>query len=86
MLCSNCGKEIPFLRRVCPHCHADTQSGEGARDNLALSVISLTFVGLLIGGGIGYYADGPFLAVVYGVVGAICLGIVAITISAVLKE
>jgi len=49
-------------------------------------VILLTFVGLLIGGGIGYYADGPFLAVVYGVVGAILLGIVAITISAVLKE
>lgn len=46
MLCSNCGKDIPFNGNVCPYCHADKSGDQG--------VYGMAVIGGLIGGGIGY--------------------------------
>ncbi len=46
MLCSNCGKSVPFVGKVCPHCGIDK-----SRDQ-AIQVWGC--IGLLAGGGLGW--------------------------------
>lgn len=65
MLCSNCGKDIPFNGNVCPYCHAD-KSGDQM-------ITTLGVIGGAIGGFIGYSVNGVGGAIVGFFVGAIPL-------------
>jgi len=48
VICSNCGKGIPFAGRVCPYCHADKTPDQ--------FWYAWAFVGAILGGIIGWLA------------------------------
>lgn len=49
MRCSNCGKDIPFIGRVCPFCHADKASDKASTIVLWLSFAFGGVPGLIFG-------------------------------------
>lgn len=57
ILCSGCGKKIPYLGDVCPHCLRDKKPDRENFDKIARAVI---WTGLA-GGLIGYLSDGTAL-------------------------
>jgi hypothetical protein len=68
MLCSNCGKDIPFAGNVCPHCRANK-----ARDQLGHM---LATAGAFAGGMAGAFAigwKGLLVGLVLGAFGGIAL-------------
>lgn len=68
MLCSNCGKDIPFVGNVCPYCHHN-KSGDK-------QLTAWTVFFSIVGAGIGIYLYGCVGLIVGfiagGIVGAIC--------------
>ncbi len=69
MLCSDCGKDIPFHGSVCPHCQRD-KSGDQTFQVFAI-------IGMLIGGAVGYAIGGILWALGGGFLGALLMGIFA---------
>jgi len=65
MLCTGCGKKIPFTGDVCPYCHRDKSQDQSLQ-------VGTTIFGA-IGGGIGYMIDGFFWGAIIGVV----IGVIA---------
>lgn len=66
MLCSGCGKDIPFNGSVCPHCQRD-KSGDQTFQVFAI-------IGMLIGGAVGYAIGGILWALGGGFLGALFMG------------
>ena len=69
MLCSGCGKDIPFNGSICPHCQRD-KSGDQTFHVFAI-------VGMLIGGAIGYAIGGILWALGGGFLGVLLMAIFA---------
>ena len=67
MLCTNCGKDIPFVGNVCPWCHANKSGDQGT--------VVLGLIGSAIGAGLGYLIGGIMGGVVGWFVG-IVVGVV----------
>ena len=67
MLCSGCGKDIPFVGQVCPFCQRDKTKDQG---NQTLLVIML-----IVGGGIGYLIGG-FKGLLWGLGVGMVLGVI----------
>jgi RNA polymerase subunit RPABC4/transcription elongation factor Spt4 len=66
MLCSNCGKDIPFLGEVCPWCHK-RKFGDQV-------VTMLGFIGFFVGLGIAFPIAGLNFLPGVGVTMAFCVG------------
>lgn len=65
MICSGCGKEIPFIGVVCPYCHRDKSNDQDY--TIAAFILGgiLGFVGYIIfglGGAIGGFCIGCIIA------------------------
>ncbi len=64
MLCSGCGKDVPFTGEVCPYCQRNKSSDQQKQ------VIGVIFI--MLGGWLGSQIDHMFIgAIVGGVVGII---------------
>jgi hypothetical protein len=74
MLCSNCGKDIPFTGDVCPYCKTDKSKDQRIHAFAMLFAIS----GCLI----GYFFGGFFKSILAGVV----FGIIGMIIAMVTKK
>lgn len=62
MLCSNCGKDIPFSGKVCPYCHADKSKDQATT----------------VAAGLGAFVGGSFLFGIVAVAsGDMCTGMIA---------
>lgn len=69
MLCSGCGKDIPFVGEVCPHCQRD-------KGNDQVTQMAGT-AGLIFGGFIGWMLFGFMGAILTGIIlAAILMGMV----------
>ena len=68
MLCTGCGKEIPFAGQVCPYCQRDKTADQGRH--------LLLMVCLLIGAGVGYLIGG-FSGLLWGAGAGMVLGVIA---------
>lgn len=68
MLCSGCGKDIPFNGTVCPYCQRDKSKDQ------AYTVTA--FIYGLIGGAIGYFVFG-----FWGVLGGFFLGCIIAAVT-----
>ena len=62
MLCSSCGKDIPFVGQVCPHCQRDKSNDQVAQ------VVGC--VGLFVGAGLGWVIGGVVGAIIGAVITA----------------
>lgn len=63
MICSGCGKDIPFSGKVCPHCQRDKSKDQQTQ-----------FYGLVFGftvGGVGYLINGLGAALIGFIVGSV---------------
>ncbi len=69
MLCSGCGKDIPFSGTVCPYCHRDKSKDQG------YTVVAFIFGG--IGGMLGYLILGFWGFIVGMFFGIIIAAVVA---------
>lgn len=49
MRCSNCGKQVPFMGRVCPFCHSDKASDKASTIVAWLSFAFGSIPGLIFG-------------------------------------
>lgn len=67
MICSNCGKDIPFTGEVCPYCQRDKSSDQ--------EQWAIAMVGAALGGAIGYMVNG-IIGVVVGFVIGTGIGVV----------
>lgn len=70
MICSNCGKDIPFNGTVCPHCHMNKQ-GDQIGWALANTLgCALAVIGVVVGSavaGVGGGFVGFFIGAIVGV-------------------
>jgi len=68
MLCSNCGKNIPFTGNVCPYCHKDKTKDQ--------NIQVLGVLGGLVGLAPGWFIGGAAVVVVplLGMIAGIGLG------------
>ncbi len=65
MICSSCGKDIPFSGTVCPYCQCD-KSGDQSTQLLAFALgASGATIGYLVDG-FGYAIAGLFVGAVVG--------------------
>jgi hypothetical protein len=71
MLCSNCGKTIPFLGNTCPYCHYDKSGDQQVHALGVVFVYPAFFLGAIIGGILSGFGG--------AVIGAV-LGIVAVAV------
>jgi predicted RNA-binding Zn-ribbon protein involved in translation (DUF1610 family) len=67
MLCLNCGREIPFVGKVCPWCGEDKAL---SNRYLALGVF-WAFIMAFIGAGIGLITSGAVGVIIGGFIGAV---------------
>ena len=72
MLCQNCGRQVEFIGNVCPWCGAPKLQSQ----TIQIFFYIWGFIGLCVGGGIGYLAVGDEGAFVGGVIGGIVGGVV----------
>lgn len=68
MLCSGCGKTIPFVGAVCPYCQRDKTADQSSHMGAMLFG--------LFGGAIGYAFDGFFWGAIVGMVAGMFLSFV----------
>ena len=70
MLCSNCGKDIPFTGKVCPWCKADKSSDQSMQVMGIAGSIIAGFIGWTVTSHIGYTLlwalGGCFIAMIIG--------------------
>lgn len=64
MMCSGCGKDIPFNGTVCPYCHRDKSKDQ-----------EYTVLGVIFSGGLGWL--GYKLFGVWGAIGGFIVGMIA---------
>lgn len=67
MVCSNCGKEIPFVGNVCPYCKVDKRQDQSEFLAGCLGAVVGIVVGAMvagIGGGIAGFFIGTILALI----------------------
>ena len=50
MICSGCGKVIPFDGEICPYCHRNKRDDQEVAAGEAVSFIAATICGLVVGG------------------------------------
>lgn len=74
MLCSNCGKDIPMVGKVCPWCHVDKSKDQVTN--------VLATVGALVGAAIGLWLGDLGGAVAGFVGGAVAGGITGNSLAA----
>jgi RNA polymerase subunit RPABC4/transcription elongation factor Spt4 len=69
ILCSNCGKNIPFAGNVCPYCNSNKSADQDQEVIMQITSFSGAIIGL-VSGGIAYAISsiGPAL-IVGGLVG-----------------
>jgi RNA polymerase subunit RPABC4/transcription elongation factor Spt4 len=77
MLCARCGKDIPYLGKVCPYCHTDK-----SRDQL---IQTLGLLGALCGAFLGYVYSGIGTAIAGFFVGMIG-GMILVTTGLIKSE
>lgn len=71
IICTNCGKSIPYIGNVCPYCNADKSKDKKSFDKTT-SYVGAAFFGAIIGAIIGYQVSpgglclGAFLGPVVG--------------------
>ena len=71
MLCQNYGRQVEFVGNVCPWCGAQKLQSQ----TIQIFFYVWGFIGLCVGGGIGYLAVGDEGAFVGGLIGGV-IGIV----------
>lgn len=67
MLCSNCGKDIPFTGKVCPFCKVDKSEDQ----RLQAFVVFFGFIGWMLGWYFIGFFKGFFVALVFMLIGFI---------------
>lgn len=72
MLCSGCGKDIPFAGQVCPFCQRDKTQDQGN--------YSVLYIVILVSGGIGYLIGG-FMGFLWGLGVGMVLGVIIVLSS-----
>lgn len=77
MICSGCGKDIPFVGEVCPYCHREKKSDQAQQ----MHAMFFGTLGAAIGAAIGYgenkevgWLIGGFIGMVAGVVSGLIQG------------
>jgi hypothetical protein len=68
MLCSNCGKDVPFAGNVCPYCHANKSEDQQKQ------VFGILFG--MVGGALGWLIHGIGAALIGLFVGMV-VGLIA---------
>ena len=71
MLCQNCGRQVEFVGNVCPWCGAQKMRSQAAH----ICFYIWGFIGVGIGGGIGYLTVGDEGGFIGGVIGGVVLGV-----------
>lgn len=72
MICSGCGKDIPFYGEVCPYCHRSKAKDQQEFVNESASTV-IAAIFALIAAGIGY-GIGDEKGAIIGLVGGIIVG------------
>lgn len=72
MICSNCGKTVPFAGNVCPWCHADKSLDQKRHAMMTLGGI----IGALIGLWVGPPCIGWFLGMIPGLIVGLIVGFI----------
>lgn len=49
MICRNCGKDVSFIGKVCPYCHASKEEAKNFQMSFYLIAFSGGFIGAFIG-------------------------------------
>jgi len=65
MLCSNCGKDSPFVGKVCPWCHHNKENDQLIFAMVCISAVIGVILGGLIGG-LGFAIGGFFIGMILG--------------------
>jgi hypothetical protein len=71
IICSNCGKNVPYIGNVCPYCNADKSKDKKSADTMT-SYVGAAFFGAIFGAILGYQVSpgglcfGAFLGPVVG--------------------
>jgi outer membrane lipoprotein SlyB len=78
MRCSNCGKDVPLLGKVCPWCHVDKSKDQ------AITLVS--GAGAIGGGFVGNMIDGFMGMLIGAVIGAVLMAIAAAVKLKALKK
>ena len=80
MLCTNCGKNIPFAGNVCPYCHAD-KSEDKKKHARTLNYVGAVVIGGMAGVLVGFMISGPAICV-----GAILGPVLCVTLIFVIQQ